>query len=54
MSMTKRYIETLPQDKQDDILGLPPSDEDGLEVEYENEDDIPGSEDEEDGGLEDE
>jgi len=24
MSMTKRYLESLPKEQQDDILGLPP------------------------------
>lgn len=27
MSMTKRYLESLPEEQQDDILGLPPMDE---------------------------
>lgn len=41
MSMTKRYLDSLPQDEQDAILGE--VDPDGCEVEYEDEDDIPGS-----------
>jgi len=24
MSMTKRYLDTLPKEQQDDILGIPP------------------------------
>ena len=27
MSMTKRYLESLPAEVQDDILGLPPADD---------------------------
>lgn len=44
ISMTKRYLESLPEDEQDEILGA--VDADGLEVEYEDKDDIPDSNDE--------
>lgn len=27
MSMTKRYLESLPKEQQDDILGLPPDED---------------------------
>ena len=45
MSMTKRYLESLPKEQQDDILGLPPDEREWYES-AENEPEIEWPEEE--------